>query len=91
MANLENDIPLKFIFKEYKYDSSSEPYDEDEDDNDNTLVIVLSVVIPIVIIIIGIIVFVLWRKRNKDIERDLPKEDDDGQALIRETVNTTTE
>ena len=91
VANLENDIPLKFIFKEYKYDSSSEPYDEDEDDNDNTLVIVLSVVIPIVIIIIGIIVFVLWRKRNKDIERDLPKEDDDGQALIRETVNTTTE
>jgi len=92
VANLENDIPLKFIFKEFEYDSSRPPDDENEDDdNDNTLVIVLSIVIPIVIIIIGIIIFVLWKKRNKDLEKELPREDDDGQALIRETVNTNQE
>ena len=99
VANLEDNMPLNYIFKEFKYDSNLSP-DDDKDDkdhegddgNDNTLVIVLSIVIPIIIIIIGILVFILWKKRKKSsesIESKLPIEDDDNQALVRETLTET--
>ena len=97
VANLEDNMPLNYIFKEFKYDSNLSPDDDDkdhegDDGNDNTLVIVLSIVIPIIIIIIGILVFILWKKRKKSsesIESKLPIEDDDNQALVRETLTET--
>ena len=86
-------MPLKYIFKQFKYDSSLDPHDDDKDkDNgDNkTLIIALAVAIPIVIILIGIIIFILWKKRNQDIEKNIPAEED-SQALVRDTLNTTKE
>ena len=87
VANLGDNIPLKYIFKEFKYDSSL-PHHDDSEDKDNTLAIVLGIVIPIIVIlIIVIIVIVLKKRKNQDIEKKLPGEDDK-QALIRETLNS---
>ena len=98
VANLENEMPLKYIFKQFKYDSSLDPHDDDKTDEDKdkdngdnkTLIIALAVAIPIVIILIGIIIFILWKKRNQDIEKNIPAEED-SQALVRDTLNTTKE
>ena len=91
VANLEN---IKFIFKEFKYDSSLPPHDDSDDNKDddgnNTLVIVLSIVIPIIIIIIIIIIVIIYKRRNQDIEKDLPSEDDK-IGLIRDTTNSNNE
>ena len=98
VANLENEMPLKYIFKQFKYDSSLDPHDDDKTDEDKdkdngdnkTLIIALAVAIPIVIILIGIIIFILWKKRNQAIEKNIPAEED-SQALVRDTLNTTKE
>ena len=49
VANMGEKMPMKFIYKEYAYNSSAEPYDEDTDDGDNTLLVVLLVLILIII------------------------------------------
>ena len=87
VANLEGNIPLKYIFKEFVYDSSLPPSDETNDDGgDNTLLIVLVTVIPITLIIIGVVVYILWKKREKNIEKLLPDENEVNQGLVRESV-----
>ena len=88
VANLEGNIPLKYIFKEFVYDSSLPPSDEtnDDDEGDNTLLIVLVTVIPITLIIIGVVVYILWKKREKNIEKLLPDENEVNQGLVRESV-----
>ena len=49
VADLGNNIPLKYIFKEITYESNISPHNEDNNnDNDDkkVLIITLSVVIP---------------------------------------------
>ena len=97
VANLEDNILLKFIFKAYEYDSSLPPHTdsdtsipddeggEGEEGEDHTLLIVLLTVIPTVIIIILVISYILWKRKKKDLEQFLPP-DEGNQALIRETM-----
>ena len=88
VANLENSYPLKYAFNEIKYDSSLPPTPDEP--SSHTLAIVLGVCIPLVIIITIIIVVILVkRKRNQDIERNMPQDDNDSnQALVRPTTST---
>ena len=94
VANLENNIPLKLIYNEFKYDSGSSPSDDSDDNKDdggnNTLVIVISIVVPIIIILIIIIVVIICKRRKQDIENNLPSENDK-EALIKEPLNNDNE
>ena len=88
MANLEGKMPMKFIYNEYTYNSSAEPYDEDEDEDKNeesdyTLLIVLLVTIPIIIILI-IVLIVILVKKSKQTESNNVKEGPDVK-LINDT------
>ena len=86
MANMGEKMPMKFIYKEYAYNSSAEPYDEDTDDGDNTLLVVLLVIIPILVIIIIILIVYLIRK-NKQKEIHIDK--DLNRKLVRDTTNSS--
>lgn len=85
VANMGEKMPMKFIYKEYAYNSSAEPYDEDtDDDNDNTVLIALLVIVPIlVILIIILIVYLIKKNKQKEIKIDLNKK------LIRDTTNSS--
>lgn len=87
VANMGEKMPMKFIYKEYAYNSSAEPYDEDtDDDGDNTLLIELLVIIPILVIIIIILIVYLVRK-NKQKEIHIDK--DLNRKLVRDTTNSS--
>ena len=86
VANMGEKMPMKFIYKEYTYNSSAEPYDEDTDDGDNTLLVVLLVIIPILVIIIIILIVYLIRK-NKQKEIHIDK--DLNRKLVRDTTNSS--
>jgi len=84
VANMGERMPMKFIYKEYAYNSSAEPYDEDTDDGDHTLLITLAIVIPILIILIIILIVYLVRKnKQKEINIDVK------QKLVRDTTNSS--
>lgn len=84
VANMGERMPMKFIYKEYAYNSSAEPYDEDTDDGDHTLLITLAIAIPILIILIIILIVYLVRKnKQKEINIDVK------QKLVRDTTNSS--
>ena len=81
VANMGEKMPMKFIYKEYAYNSSAEPYDEDtDDDGDNTLLIEL-----LVIIIIILIVYLVRKNKQKEIHIDK----DLNRKLVRDTTNSS--
>ena len=84
LANLEGDIPMKFVYNELKYNSSSEPYDEDEDSS-NTLLILLLIFIPVIIILIVVLIVLLVRRNNKLKDESMP---DERTKLIRDTTTS---
>jgi hypothetical protein len=86
VANMGEKMPMKFIYKEYAYNSSAEPYDEDTDDGNNTVLITLLVVIPILVIIIIIVIVYICRK-NKQKEIHIDK--DLNRKLVRDTTNSS--
>ena len=74
VANLGNKIPLKYIFKEIKYDSNLVPHNGINNKNGNIkliLIISLSVGIPLIIIAIIILIFYIRKKRRKNYETDV--------------------
>ena len=85
LANLEGNIPMKYIYNELTYDSSSEPYDEGDDSKSNTLLIVLLVFIPIIIILIIVLIILLVR-RNK--QKEVPIVPEEKIKLIRDTTTS---
>ena len=86
MANLEGKLPMKFIYKEFNYNSSAEPYDEDDDGDDNAILIVISIILPIIlIVIIVLIVFLVKKNKKKEIHLD----DRKTTNLINDTRITT--
>ena len=94
VANLENNYPLNYVFNEIKY-NSSEPSPQpgpgpDDNPKSNTLAIVLGICIPLVIIItVIVVIFIVKKKRNQDIEQNLP-DDDAAEALVRPTTTSST-
>ena len=88
LANMEGDLPMKYIYKELNYNSSSEPYDEDTDDDGdtNTVLYVLLVIIPIIIILIVILIVCLVRKYKQKEISNMPEK---SEKLMRDTINTT--
>ncbi len=94
VANLENNYPLNYVFNEIKY-NSSEPSPQpgpgpDDNPKSNTLAIVLGICIPLVIIIaVVVVIFIVKKKRNQDIEQNLP-DDDAAEALVRPTTTSST-
>ena len=85
MANLEGGIPMKYVYNEFNFNSSAEPYDEDDDDS-NTLLIVLLVLVPVIIILIVVLVIILIRRNKQKEMNDLPEEK---AKLIRDTTNSS--
>ena len=98
VANLENNYPLNFILKEIKYNSSEptpgpepEPPSPDDPSKSNTLAIVLGICIPLVIIItVVVVVIIVRKKKNIDIEKNLP-DDDANEALVRPSTTSGTQ
>ena len=88
LADLEGKMPLKYIYKEINYNSSSEPYDEDsEDKKSNTLLIVLLVLIPLLLILIIVLIVILVRRRKQsDLTNNLIE---DKAKIIRDTTNSS--
>ena len=90
VTNLENNYPLNYVFKEITYDSSKPSPEPEPDKKSNTLAIILGICIPLVIIIVIVVVVIIVRKkRNKDIEQNLP-DDDAAEALVRPTTTSST-
>ena len=85
LANLEGNIPMKYVYNALQYNSSSEPYDEGDDSKTNTLLILLLVFIPIIIILIVVLIILLIRKNKQKEITNLPEE---RTKLIRDTTNS---
>jgi hypothetical protein len=87
MANLEGKLPMKFIYKEFNYNSSAEPYDEDDDDgDDNAILIVLSIILPIILIVIIVLIIFLVKKNKK---KEIILSDRNTTNLINDTRITS--
>ena len=86
LANLVGNIPMKFIYNEIRYNSTSPPYDEDDDKKSHVLLIVLAILIPIIVILIIVLIIILVRKNKQKEFNNMPEEK---TKLIRDTTNSS--
>ena len=92
-SNIENDIPLQYIYKPLSYNSSNVSPDDGGDDDDNSgTILFLAIALPIVIIGVIILLFTLIKcKKNKDDDRIENDEcDDNKEPIIRDTTVSRT-
>jgi len=65
MADLEGKMPLKFIYNEFKFNSSAQP--DDDDDGNNTLLIVFAIILPLVFLSVIFLIICFVRKKKDEI------------------------
>ena len=92
-SQIENDIPLLYVYEPFIYNSSLVPPssdDNDEDDEDNSgTVLFLAIALPLVIIGVLVLIFALIKcKKKKNDDGYNNETDEKNEAIIRDTTNS---
>ena len=92
-SQIENDIPLLYVYEPFVYNSSLVPPssdDNDEDDEDNSgTVLFLAIALPLVIIGVLVLIFALIKCKKKKNDDGYNNENDEkNEAIIRDTTNS---
>ena len=92
-SQIENDIPLLYIYEPFTYNSSLVPpspdENEDDDEDNSSTVLFLAIALPIVIVGVLILIFYLIKcNKKKDDDIFNNEGNEKNNALVRDTSNS---
>ena len=97
-SNIENDIPLVYIYEPFVYNSSNVPPSSDEDDDDGAdsgTILFVAIALPIVVIGVVVLIFSLIKCKKKkeedNINTDNGEIDDRGVSILNATTSRVSE
>ena len=97
-SNIENDIPLVYIYEPFVYNSSNVPPSSDEDDDDGAdsgTILFVAIALPIVVIGVVVLIFSLIKCKKKkeedNINSDNGEIDDRGVSILNATTSRVSE